>query len=174
MAGIEQTPGPSRRLQGTRSTSVSSQSRLAVTDDGDLGIAGGGSEEAGFGQPQDLNRVLQGIQGELRSLNNNYTDMNVKVDSLFNIVNVKYEKLWLDHEELKMEFSTLQKRCEYLESQSRRNNLVFDGFDEGVDETWDDCESKTKTLRKHAYSDILKTLQPKKRKIFRQKFWYFS
>ena len=51
----------------------------------------------------------------------------------------------MEHEELKTEFSTLQKCCEYLESQLRRNNLVFPSFEESGDETWEDCESKIKT-----------------------------
>ncbi|MCG7879743.1 MAG: hypothetical protein N0C90_25955 [Candidatus Thiodiazotropha endolucinida] len=145
MAGVERTPGPPKKTQPPWSASVSSQSRLAVNDDEGLGRASGGSEEAGSGQPMDLNRVLQGIQGELRSLNRNYTEMNTKFDSLFNTMNTKYEQLRSDHEDLKMEFSTLQKRCDYLESQPRRNNLVFYGFDENNNETWDECESKIKT-----------------------------
>lgn len=83
----------------------------------------------------ELGRTLQSIQGELRSLNCNYTDMNTKVDTLFDKLNTNYEQLRTDHDELKAEFPTLQKCCEYLESQSRRNNLVFHGFAESEDET---------------------------------------
>ena len=112
---------------------------------GGLGLAAGGMISEDAGQMFDLGKTLQSIQGELKSLNRNYTDMNTKVDPLFNKLNTKYDQLRMDHDELKTEFSTLQKRCEYLESQSRRNNLVFHGFDESQNETWEDCESKIKT-----------------------------
>ena len=71
--------------------------------------------------------------------------MNTKVDTLLNKLNTNYKQLRMDHEELKTKLSTLQNYCEYLESQSRRNNLVFPSFEESGDETWEDCESKIKT-----------------------------
>ena len=104
MAGVEQSPGPNRGGASTRSASRSSQSRISIGDDGGLGMM---SWETG--QPFDIVRTLQGIQGELRSLNRNYTDMNTKVDTMFNRLNTSYEQLRMDHEELKTEFSTLKK-----------------------------------------------------------------
>lgn len=37
-------------------------------------------------------------------------------------------------------------KVNYLESQSRRNNLVFYGVDEEQTETWDDTEQKVKKV----------------------------
>ena len=72
MAGVEQNPGPNRGGASTRSASRSSQSRIAIGDDGGLGLAAG-MMSGETGQPFDIVRTLQGIQGELRSLNRNYT-----------------------------------------------------------------------------------------------------
>lgn len=58
----------------------------------------------------------------------------------------------------------LEKKTDYLENQSRRNNLVFEGIEEAVDETWAVSEAKvrevfTKVLKlnpEHANSIAIK------------------
>lgn len=148
MAGVEQNPGPPRRPHVRRSQlSQSSQSRLTINEEGGLGLAGGAqdNEESNSGQNFELYRTLQNMQDELKSLNRNFTRMNTKVDSVFSKLNEDHEQLRLDHEELNTQYSVLEKRCDYLESQSRRNNLVFHGFEENDNETWEDCETKIKT-----------------------------
>lgn len=42
--------------------------------------------------------------------------------------------------------STVTDKMEYLEGQSRKNNLVFDGIDEVPGETWADAEEKVRAI----------------------------
>ena len=95
MAGVEQNPGPPKKLTSTSSASQSSQSRTEISDDGGLGLAGSGMINEDAGQTFNPSRTLHSIQGELKSLNRNYMDVNTKVDNLFNKLNTNYEQLRL-------------------------------------------------------------------------------
>ena len=59
MAGVEQNPGPPKKVTSTRSASQSSQSRIALSDDGGLGLAGGGMINEDVGKTFDLSRTFQ-------------------------------------------------------------------------------------------------------------------
>ena len=53
-----------------------------------------------------------------------------------------------DNQDLRGTVNYLTEKCDYMENQSRRNNLVFTGFAwvrEGF-ESWEDCERKVKSL----------------------------
>ena len=55
-----------------------------------------------------------------------------------------------DNQDLRGTVNYLAETCDYMENQSRRNNLVFTGFasvTEGF-ESWEDCESKVKACVK--------------------------
>ncbi|CAJ1081238.1 uncharacterized protein LOC126388379 [Xyrichtys novacula] len=41
---------------------------------------------------------------------------------------------------------TLDSKADYLESQSKRNNLIFEGIEESAQESWADTEGKVRTL----------------------------
>ena len=49
-------------------------------------------------------------------------------------------ELRLSQEQLKQQVNNLKKEVVNLEAQSRRGNLVFDGFEEGEGETWEKSE----------------------------------
>ena len=55
---------------------------------------------------------------------------------------VKINHLESSNNELRSEIHELKQKLDYLESQSRRNNLVFDGINEDKDETWATTEKK--------------------------------
>jgi len=41
---------------------------------------------------------------------------------------------------------TINDKTDYMEGQSRRNNIIIDGIGESVSENWSDCEGKVKKL----------------------------
>ena len=62
-------------------------------------------------------------------------------------IKIKVPKLSMDHNTLENGFRkicdclvTLESKADYLENQSRRNNLIFDGLKESFCEKWEDTE----------------------------------
>ena len=55
-----------------------------------------------------------------------------------------------DNQDLRGTVNYLTEKCDYMENQSRRNNLVFTGFAwvRECFESWEDCESKVKAYMK--------------------------
>lgn len=51
-----------------------------------------------------------------------------------------------DNEALKSEITSLKNNVNYLEAQSRRNNLIFDGIEEKEGESWDECERALQSI----------------------------
>lgn len=84
---------------------------------------------------QDLKNSLQYSQAELEDFNrklNGNMDKLVSLSHEFAIFQTSIDK-----------FST---KSEYLENQSRRNNILIDGIPDEKNESWQDTESKAKKL----------------------------
>ena len=61
-------------------------------------------------------------------------------------LHTQYQAVWRENQELRNAVGFLGSKCDYLEKQSRRNNLLFLGFPAvpaGM-ELWDECEKKVK------------------------------
>ena len=61
---------------------------------------------------------------------------------------IKQEVIGLKTEvnKLRSENEALRKNVQYLEDQSRRDNLIFNGIEESENETWDDVEQKVRDI----------------------------
>ena len=51
-----------------------------------------------------------------------------------------------ENTETKKTISQLTSKVSYLESQSKRDNLVFFGIPKQQEETWDDCEDEVRIV----------------------------
>ena len=56
--------------------------------------------------------------------------------------------LWSENQDLRDTVNYLTNKCDYNDNQSRRNNLLFLGFEpvRGGPESWQDCERKVKEV----------------------------
>lgn len=48
--------------------------------------------------------------------------------------------------QFKKSLITISDKTDYIEGQSRRNNIIIDGISESATEKWSDCEDKVKKL----------------------------
>lgn len=100
--------------------------------------------------------VLDSTNRRLDSMNRNVQEIK---DSIYytqrevDEIKAKVSKLSGDHNTLEKTMHTvcdglvtLADKAEYLENQSRRNNLIFEGIEESVRESWADTEGKICTL----------------------------
>ena len=152
MAGVEQNPGPPKKTGAGAPTqpSVSTrQTRLTSNDTGNLSFTQRGMQSPGAesadGDSLTLFTMLTKIQGELKQLNESYTSLNTRVNELLINLNTETQNNRKANDMMQKRLVSMERRVEYLESQSRRNNLIFHGFNEdsrGSVETWDECEEK--------------------------------
>ena len=148
MAGVEQNPGPPRRTpaSATQATSSTRQTRLTSSDTGNLSFTQRNEQSPGSetdNENTSLFSMLANIQGQLKQLNENYTSLNTQVNDILFRLNTETANNRKDNEALQKRLDSMERRVEYLESQSRRNNLIFHGFNEdGGDVTWDACEKR--------------------------------
>ena len=63
-------------------------------------------------------------------------------------LNLKLSEATRDIDQIKCDFGGMQLKTEYLENQSRRNNIRVSGIPEAEGETWDDSEAKVKAVIK--------------------------
>ena len=108
---------------------------------------GSSPEEGARHRPTEV--ILEDILSKLEGFNNRFDEMEEKLEA----VTEKMEKTIEDQTKIKKESARLARqvrdledKLSYLEGQSKRNNLVFDGIPEGKDETWDDCEAAVRKI----------------------------
>ena len=165
MAGVEQNPGPPKGARGAASSQSSTstrQTRLTSNDTGNLSFSQRGLQSPGAestdGESLTLFSMLTKIQGELKQLNENYTTLNTRVNEMLVNLNTEAQNNRKANDMMQKRMVTMERRVEYLESQSRRNNLIFHGFTEegqGSAETWDESEEKVlKYLREELSLDL--------------------
>ena len=63
-------------------------------------------------------------------------------------LNLKLSEATRDIDQIKCDFGGMQLKTEYLENQSRRNNIRVSGIPEAVGETWEVSEAKVKAVIK--------------------------
>lgn len=104
---------------------------------------------------EKLNK-LDTIEKSINDLTNDMNGMNTSIEELNTSVkeitqkNITLESRVLDAEceniKLKKEVSDLKDKLQYIECQSRRNNVIFDGVPEDLNENWAKTEAKIKRI----------------------------
>jgi hypothetical protein len=89
---------------------------------------------------QQILGLEQKIDKRFEQLEQNQSQLSSLVDRL----STECQALWLANKDLQKAVVNLTGKCDYLENQSRRNNLLFIGFPlaQGESESWQDCERK--------------------------------
>ena len=117
---VESNPGPTGGDKQPRSVQTL-QTTLTQNTGGQV-VSNDGSST--------INSELSDIKVQLHDLSKQMTDLQTKVNNLTK------------------ENKELKQKCEKLESQSRRENLIFHGINEEPKETWNDTEKKVRTVLK--------------------------
>jgi ribA/ribD-fused uncharacterized protein len=86
---------------------------------------------------KSLNDIIQSVDAN--------SDKLTELTEQLKAVKSENSELKLCNSALKNEVGNLKKQVMYLECQSRRNNLLFDGVGEKVNEKWHECEAALKT-----------------------------
>ena len=61
-------------------------------------------------------------------MNDNYTSLNTRVNDMLITLNTEIQNNKKANELMQKRLVAMERRVEYLESQSLRNNLIFHGF----------------------------------------------
>ena len=85
---------------------------------------------------QDNNNRLNDLTRTVEFVSKKLSETNEELES----VKKDNAELRLSQEQLKQQVKNLKNEVVNLEAQSRRGNLVFDGFEEGEGETWEKSE----------------------------------
>ena len=161
------TASGNRNDQGDESdTSTESQSELTpdiVGDrdrgrEGDRGVVRGDSineSRDGLQNSGDVKELLLDISSEMRYMNRKFDNLESSMNSLKQdnkCLKKQNKNLTQQVEKLSADLQTVtelakenEKKNEKIESQSRRDNLNFFGFDGERNETWEESENKIKT-----------------------------
>lgn len=83
----------------------------------------------------DFKASLHFTQGEVENLKGHSEKMSKDCKAMSNDINMLNSKL-----------STMNGKTDYLENQSRRKNLIFDGIPESTKEKWSDSEDKVRKI----------------------------
>ena len=97
----------------------------------------------------DTNKKVTEIQSELKELRATAELAHETAEKALQRAEEAEQQVTLLHAEntkLKSDMEAIKDRMIRQEAQSRRENLLFDGIQEGNDETWSDCEEKLYTL----------------------------
>ena len=130
---VETKPEPGPNTRGKQTTKEESQSQ----------------NTSGRKPPSgDMEGLLSEIHTKLGKLDQ-LDDINRKLDdfqSQMNNMQFMQNNLEKENTEMKKTISQLTSKVPYLESQTKRDNLVFFGIPEQQEETWDDCEDKVRKV----------------------------
>jgi hypothetical protein len=87
-----------------------------------------------YANPSDI----RDLKASVEYSNKQFKAMESRIDDLETEITALYD-----------ENQKLNKKCQQLEDQSRRDNLIFYGIDEGTGkESWSDCEKKVRNVLK--------------------------
>lgn len=89
-----------------------------------------------------MNRNVQEIKDSIHYTQREVDDIKAKVSKL----SVDHNTLENGMRTLCDGFVTLENKADYLENQSRRNNLIFEGIEESARESWADTEGKVRKI----------------------------
>ena len=90
-----------------------------------------------------IDQTVKNNEVQLKDMLNNIELISTKMKETSNqVAEVQKENLELKftNAKMKVEISQLKGQVNYLEAQSRRNNLLFDGIEEVANENWEKCE----------------------------------
>ena len=95
---------------------------------------------------------IANIQTQVSEIHTGMANVNTAIEGLTTTLNNvvlknatlenKLSEFECENEKLKNELSDMKSQILYMESQSRRNNLIFDGVEENENETWEVTEGK--------------------------------
>ena len=126
MAGVEQNPGVPKGARGAASSQSSTSTRQTRNDTGNLSFSQRGLQNPGAestdGESLTLFSMLTNIQGALKQLNKNYTTLNTRMNEMLVNLNTEAQNNRGANDMMLKRIVTMERRVEYLESQSRRNN----------------------------------------------------
>lgn len=94
---------------------------------------------------EDLSTQNKCVMNEVKSINTKIDDLTERVKNL----KTENEKLKKSNNSLKTQLSLVATKLDYLEGQSRRNNLRFNGLHGKSDENWDVTEEKVRSFIKN-------------------------
>ena len=106
---------------------------------------------------EDIGQEVKHIQKEVQELSTSVSFLNAKYDDIKDDigkietrVNAAFIQMEAMHKDVNADFETIITKHDYLENQSRRNNIKIFGVPEDPDEkTWDDTELIVKTVIKN-------------------------
>ena len=153
---IESNPGPPRQQPSNRNTrqtalSFAQSDKSFTSSNGATGNARPAEQNESFNDQEEmfsfLRRMKSKLLGQNEQVRKDLSVMNKKMDLITErIDNLKAENELLkqSNRELKSEIGTLYSKIDFLESQSRRNNLRFIGIDGNKNEDWSVSEAKVR------------------------------
>ena len=97
----------------------------------------------------NINKKVTEIQSELRDLRETAEHAHATAEKALQTASEAEQQvsvLQTENTKLKSDMEAIKDRMIKQETQSRRENLLFDGIHEGNEETWSDCEEKLYTL----------------------------
>lgn len=102
------------------------------------------TRQQGHSIERRLQSVEEKIDHRLREVEVNQAQLSSSVDGLRS----QCQALWSENQDLRDTVNYLTNKCDYNDNQSRRNNLLFLGFEpvRGGPESWQDCERKVKEV----------------------------
>ena len=102
------------------------------------------TRQQGHNAERRLQSVEDKIDHRLREVEVNQAQPSSSVDGLRS----QCQALWSENQDLRDTVNYLTNKCDYNDNQSRRNNLLFLGFEpvRGGPESWQDCERKVKEV----------------------------
>ena len=104
-----------------------------------------------------VDSTVKGIDKRLHDLKNTVefsaTRLNDVIKEL-NSVKTENNELKVANTALKKDVDAFKSQVIYIESHSRRNNLLFKGVEESENETWEDCENKLLNILNETLPDI--------------------
>ena len=96
---------------------------------------------------KDIRREMNELRESVNFMSSKYDNMKRSVEATDMKIKAVYVQMEGINNDINRNFDTLENKVEYLENQSRRNNIKIFGVPEEENEkTWDDTEVIVKTL----------------------------
>lgn len=140
---VEINPGPPKR-QLSQQTISFTDSPTTTSSNRNQSATARRSTAADNEVMRFLQEMKDEVRSDLASINGKLNDMNESITNL----RAENEKLREENNSMKQEMGKLSKKLDYMEGQSRRNNLRFYGIPGKMGENWDDTETKVRSFIK--------------------------
>ena len=96
---------------------------------------------------KDIRKEIEELKLSVKFMSGKYDDVKEKIDKADNEINGVYAQIKSINKEMNDGFDDLEWKQEYLENQSRRNNIKITGVQEDdTEKTWDDTEMIVKKM----------------------------